>query len=118
MSVGGFFQANAEGLHHGEVHGEALRPAAVSQRRVQAEGSVRGRQEQAHPVAHTGLRRGGGLDGGRPTAQRTRTTTRSEPQHSNLSCLTPNEEQNPDLNKCIIGAEPRLAATSCTSCSS
>ena len=63
------FQADEEGLHHGEVHGEAFRPAALSRRRVQAAGSVRGRQEQEHHVSHPGLRRGGGPDGDHHTAQ-------------------------------------------------
>lgn len=67
-------QADEERLHHSEVHGEAIRSAALSRRCNTTAGSVRGGQEQRHPVSDPGLRRGGGPEGGHHTAQRTRKT--------------------------------------------
>lgn len=65
-------QADEEGLHNRQVHGETLRPPALRRRRVAAAASVRGGEEPGRPVADPGLRRGGGAAGGPPTAQRTR----------------------------------------------
>lgn len=70
------FQADEEGLHHGQVHREALCAAALSWRCIQSAASVRGCQEQRHLVPDPGLLWRGGPDGGQPSAQRACMTER------------------------------------------
>lgn len=65
------FQADEEGLHHGQVHGEALHQAVQFWCHVKPAASVRGGQEQRRPVPDPGLLWGSGPDGDLSTAQRT-----------------------------------------------
>lgn len=63
------FQAAEEGLYHGQVYGEAFYQAIQFWCHVMPAASVRGGQEQRHPVPDPGLLRGSGPDGVLSTAQ-------------------------------------------------